>query len=236
MISLIKKVLGEKFKRSIKEQLGVPGLHVTLQMLKSRGFDPKFVIDGGAYEGQWAIDFLEVFPGTKILMLEAQASKADRLNKVIEQYPSVQWHNALLSAEDGKKLFFIEDETASHVDTSIKDAEGGHVSETIDAIIERKKLNLPDFIKLDVQGFELEVLAGAEKSLANAEFCLLEVSLLNIGNDPLLIDVITFMDKRNFQAYDICQFMRRPYDKALHQIDLLFIKKDSALIKDKRWN
>lgn len=35
IISFIKKILGKKIKRSVKEQLGVPGLHGSLQMLKS---------------------------------------------------------------------------------------------------------------------------------------------------------------------------------------------------------
>ncbi len=87
-----------------------------------------------------------------------------------------------------------------------------------------------------MQGHELEVLKGAEKSLAHAEVCLLEVSLMDLGDDtPLLLDVVNFMDDKNFTAYDICQFVRRPFDKALIQMDMFFVKKDSFLIGDKRW-
>ena len=91
-------------------------------------------------------------------------------------------------------------------------------------------------MKLDVQGHELEVLNGATKSLAHAEICLLEVSLLNLGdNNPLLAEMISFMDVNHFQAYDISQFMRRPFDNTLYQLDLFFVKKDSALVASKRW-
>jgi hypothetical protein len=65
---LLKFILSDRVKRSIKEQLGVPGLHHTLVQLKQRGYQPNFVIDGGAYEGQWTLDFLEVFQRNRVMM------------------------------------------------------------------------------------------------------------------------------------------------------------------------
>jgi hypothetical protein len=38
---------------------------------KKRGYQPKFVIDGGAYQGEWTVTFKEVFPAASILMIEA---------------------------------------------------------------------------------------------------------------------------------------------------------------------
>ncbi len=43
------------------------------------------------------------------------------------------------------------------------------------------------------------------------------------------------MDERNFQLYDISQIMRRPYDYAIFQMDVLFVKKDSIVIEKKVW-
>ncbi|MFN9709928.1 MAG: FkbM family methyltransferase [Bacteroidota bacterium] len=233
---IIKLLLSFKTKRSIKEKLGVPGLHASLLLLKQRGYHPEFVIDGGAYEGYWTLDFLEVFPDAKILMIEAQLSKSDKLDKIVKQYPGVEKHHCLLSDTDGRMLQFHENETASQVVCNEFVVTNSRASESLDALLERRSLPSPDFIKLDVQGFELEVLKGGENALKTAEFCLLEVSLLDIGNEPLLNDVLSFMNNRGFQAYDICQLMRRPYDNALYQIDLLFIRKDSRFIADKRWN
>ena len=88
-----------------------------------------------------------------------------------------------------------------------------------------------------MQGHELEVLKGAEKSLAHGEVCLLEISLLDLGeSQPLLAEMINYMDAKNFQAYDISQFMRRPFDKVLFQIDMFFVKNNSSLIHSERWN
>lgn len=227
----------EAFKRRIKENLGVPMLHWSLMNIKRLGFKPSFVVDGGAYQGEWTKEFLEVFPQTKILMLEAQSSKEPFLKRVCLSYPAVQYHIALLSSEDGKELNFVENETAS---TVVNHSEGACIkktSESIDRILQQKGLEYPELIKLDVQGFELEVLKGAENALRHAEFCLLEVSLLDYGlAAPSVLDTMNFMDTRGFQAYDICKLMRRPFDTALDQMDMLFINKNSKLISEKRWS
>jgi FkbM family methyltransferase len=61
-----------------------------------------------------------------------------------------------------------------------------------------------DFLKADVQGYELEVLRGAEKSLASALGCELEVSFLEIyRNQPLFAEVDTFMRQRGFFLADL---------------------------------
>jgi FkbM family methyltransferase len=235
-MQFLKKLIPFSYKRDIKEQLGVPSFHWSLQNIKRLGFTPSFVVDIGAYEGYWTRDFLEVFPDTKILMLEAQSSKAPKLQSVCNEFSNTQYHIALLSPEDGKEFSFFESETASHVTADVSLGTKKINGESLDMILERKGLPFPEFLKLDVQGFELEVLKGGAKSLAHAEFCLMEVSLLDLDSTPLILELMNYMDSKGFQAYDICQFMRRPYDRALYQIDLLFIRKTSKLIAERRWN
>lgn len=196
------------------------------------------ILDIGAYEGLWTLDVLEVFPDAKVLMVEAQDGKESFLKAVKEKHAHVNYAISLLSSEDGVLKSFAENETSSAVITI--EEPGGHYrhikSKSLDMLLKEKKSLLPDLLKLDVQGHVMEVLRGAEKALANAEICLLEISLLDLGeNVPLLADMLTFMDKRDFQAYDISQFIRRPYDKALFQIDMFFVKKNSIVIANKCW-
>jgi FkbM family methyltransferase len=204
--------------------------------LKKIGYTPKNVLDIGAYEGHWSRDFLCVFPNTNILMLEAQESKRLILEKFANQYENVHVAIALLSDEDGKSMNFIENETASHISHVNSSNSNIKYSRKVDSVLSDLASESPDFIKIDVQGHELEVLRGAEKVLKDCIFCLLEVSLLSLGNEPPLIEVMNYMDENGFQLYDISQFMRRPYDKALYQSDFLFIKKNSTFISQKRWD
>ena len=236
-MKLLKKILSEKYKRGIKEQLGVPSLHWSLLNLKLNGFSPTVVVDAGAYEGNWALDLLEVYPSAKVLMIEAQKNKEQILKKVTAKNNNVDYSISLLSSKSGLLKGFEESETASHV----VENELGNVSytlhtQTLDELLQQKSFPYPDLLKMDVQGHELEVLKGAEKSLHHSEVCLLEVTLLDLGHSfPLLAEILGFMDSKNFQAYDISQFIRRPFDKALYQMDMFFVKKDSDLLSVKQW-
>ncbi len=62
----------------------------------------------------------------------------------------------------------------------------------------------------------------------------MEVSLIELykGN-PLLHEVIAFMHERGFLCYDIPTLMRRPKDRTLWQVDMIFVKASSPLVKDK---
>lgn len=237
MLKLIKKLFPHSFKNTIKDHLGVPSLRWALKNLKKAGYNPKVVYDIGAYEGYWTREFLEVFHGAEVYMFEAQTKKEKYLKNVTDSIPNTHYAIALLGAQDGTEVQFVEAETGSHVvknDTEI--SKWNRKTSTLDCLYENNKWPLPDFLKLDVQGFELEVLKGGAKTLQAAEFCLLEITLLDVGGGaPLLIDVVNYMQQQQFQAYDISQFIRRPYDKALWQIDMLFVKKSSPYISEKRW-
>lgn len=240
MVNKLKRLFPEKWKRKVKDDLGVPSLHRTLQHLKSVDFTPDHVVDGGAYEGQWALDFLEVFPATKILMIEAQESKKDKLDDLCSQNASLKFYIGLLSGENDKTFSFMENETASHIEDMPTISGEYTVRElktiTLDKLMEQTNFGPVNFLKLDVQGHESEVLRGSKVALASAEFCLLEVTLLELGeNSVLFIDLANQMADFGFQIYDITQLMRRPFDNALYQMDVLFVRKNSKFISDKRW-
>jgi len=61
-----------------------------------------------------------------------------------------------------------------------------------------------DFLKIDVQGYELEVLKGAENALKNSRGCELEVSFIEIYRDqPLFAEIDFFMRARGFFLADL---------------------------------
>jgi hypothetical protein len=146
----------------------------------------------------------------------------------------------LLGAESQEKVQFNEAETASSVLTEqVKQnfRMNSYPMTTVDTIV-HKHFNScpPDFLKLDVQGYELEVLKGAEKSLTQMQLILAEVNLLDIHkNVPLLAEVVGWLNERDWVAYDICGLTRRPLDQALWQAYFIFVPRNSPLISDKRW-
>jgi hypothetical protein len=102
-------------------------------------------------------------------------------------------------------------------------------TKTLDGILVAGKYPSVDFIKLDVQGYELEVLKGAALAMKQSEAVLLEASVVPINSGcPLIAEVIAFMTSNGFVLFDFCSQIRRK-DGVLWQTDLLFLKASSSI-------
>lgn len=105
---------------------------------------------------------------------------------------------------------------------------------TVDQVVGQSQA--PDFLKLDIQGYEFEVLQGAVQTLPQISAILAEVNLIDIHKDVHLLDEVIMLPRsHDFVAYDICGIARRPLDKVLWQADFIFVPFNSHLRVDKRW-
>ena len=240
-IRRISALVPDQWKSHLKTALfEAPDTEASLRRMQRLGFNPAVVIDVGAYIGEWARDLKRIFPGARILMVEPQPSHLDRLRAVAAAFNGVELAPVLLGAQERGSVPFHMCESASSV--LMESARPTVVSTisvpmtTLDKVTANTVFVRPDFIKLDVQGYELEVLRGGELALASAEAVLMEVNLLGIlDGAPLFHEATQFMSERGFQVYDICTFFRRPYDGALWCMDVIFVRSSSPLVASKRW-
>ncbi|AXY77103.1 FkbM family methyltransferase [Paraflavitalea soli] len=240
MASLL-SLIPDSVKRKIKLQLGAPHIYWSIENLKRNGFAPKVIADVGAYEGEFTTEVYKTFPDATFYMFEANPQKEAGLKEVTGKYPG---HTKLfmncLGSKAGQDVSFHLMETASSV---LDEHFDQHVpaialkTETLDNIFSKEGIVKVDMIKLDVQGYEVEILKGFEKYLPTLDVIVTEVSLLDIHKGvPLFRDVVNFMYDYGFVAYDICSVSaRRPLDQALWQTDLIFVKENSAFRADKRY-
>jgi FkbM family methyltransferase len=245
LVEVAKRVMSplfpEKWKRYIKgEFFQVPDTETSLRRIKRLGFNPAVAIDVGAYVGHWTRSFKQIFPDAQVLMIEPQASKTSALSKVRSELPNLELRVALLGAKTETSVGFCESETASSVltEAGIRRPPTTHMAmTTLDAITEGGPFARPNFIKLDVQGYEIEVLRGSARTLELAEAVLMEVNLLRLHEGaPLFHESAEYMGKRGFQVYDLCSLIRRPYDGAVWQADVIFVRNSSPLISSNRWS
>ena len=91
-------------------------------------------------------------------------------------------------------------------------------------------------LKLDLQGYELEALAGGERTLAATDVVLTEVSFFAQAYEPPIARLVAFLAARQFELYDICALGGRRRDGRARQGDFVFARKGSALSADTRWS
>lgn len=211
-----------------------------LHKLRDCGFRCRFAIDGGAATGGWASEFREVFPESRLLLVEPRDDCQSSLTRIASSFENVVVAQTLLGRETGLADLHVHADQSSILKNS-RQLEFGTSQRcpmtTLDALVQRLGLPWPDLIKLDLQGAELLCLDGAARSLAHAEVVMMEVSFLSLyAGSPLIGDVIPYMTDRGFRCYDISGLWRRPLDNALAQGDFIFVKTDSPLVADSRWS
>ena len=204
-----------------------------LRSHKENGFSPAAIIDCGAYIGEWTRMIKNIYPSSKVLMIEANPEKEINLQAVQGEYPqTVDYAVSLLGAENRTNVKFYKMESGSSILEEQSSAPRDILllpMKTLDEIADEKGFSDAAFIKIDVQGYEIEVLKGATKILKRAELVLLEVSFIQYNKgSPLIGDVVNFMSDHGFAVYDIGDLARWGTDSTLVQGDLFFIKQDST--------
>lgn len=212
-----------------------PHMRHGLLDLRRRGFAPRGIVDIGAFEGNWSLMAHEIWPDAGLVLIEANQQKHPRLERIAED-KGFRLERALLGPQDGLEVTFHVMESGSSVYEENSPLEREAVTlrtRRLDDVVQAA--DTPDLIKMDVQGYELEVLRGGLETLARAQAVLIELSLIEINQGaPILHEALDFMAGHGFVTFDIFEFHRRPLDGALNQIDVLFVRADAALRADKR--
>ncbi len=214
-------------------------LKPVLEDIAARGFCPKHVLDVGANHGWWSEIAKEVFPHAKFTLIEPQESMKPYLDSFCRKNPGARWINAGAGSEIGVADFKILLDTESSsflcppVGMNLSDIQERQTRMvTLDSIVFDTAQPLPDMVKVDVEGFELEVLRGAQRLLASraVELFLIEVAFFRFrSGQPLFTEVVRFMAEQDYHAYDLTYFCRRPFDGALGLAEVVFAKGDGIL-------
>jgi len=193
--------------------------------IKKNSIPINVVYDIGAYNGEWINNYSKIFKNAKCFLFEANEHHKDELNKTPHKAYCV-----LLSDEEKEISFYSKNNTG---DSYYREMTGFYDKDIPKVIMSQKldnfclKNNIPDadFIKIDTQGSELDILRGGINALSKAKIVLLECPVLkyNLGA-PKFDDYIDFMESNNFYPSDIIQ--RHFLDFKLIQMDIMFVRYD----------
>lgn len=215
----------------------------TLQTLRDRGFQPAFVIDGGANVGDFARETARHFPAARFELIEPQPGckpRLDTLSKVLD----ARVHPCALTSDSETHSIHLRTDasqtsTGAHVVDPDAPDQSGVISVpaiTLDALFGGKWS--PDqrgLLKLDLQGFELEALRGGMNTLVNIDVILIEVSFYRLSKEPSIAELIAFLSDAGFELHDIASISARQRDNRAYQADFLFVRAGSLLTKDTAW-
>lgn len=227
-------IIPGKIERALSKVIGKSSAlsheEAAYRRLLQKGWRPGAIVDVGAYQGDWTRLARRLFPDAPILMVEAQEGKAAGLRMLASELENIAFASAVLGSSPGLEVTFYEMGTGSSYFPEQSNAprtERTYVTRTLDELA--SDLPAPLFLKADVQGAELEVLAGGTETLERCELVQLEVALLPYNRGaPNLLDVLEYMDERGFVPLDISGFSR-PNGVDLVQIDILFAPRTSDL-------
>lgn len=212
------------------------------QLLNKKWFpktDIKLVIDVGANEGQFIRTSLALMPDTKILAFEPNPESVLKLQQANWNAMQVQIFNlALGSCQDYLPLNVAEFSPASSLLKNSQQLNQEFPNLLTDKVISveidrldniLKKLDIPLFdksllLKIDVQGFELEVLKGATELFKKISVILCEVNLASLYEEQCSFnEIIFFLYQNNFRLIDIGQAIRSRSNEEILYMDLAFI-------------
>ena len=202
------------------------------------------IIDIGANEGQYAKETRRIGYAGKIISIEPTKKAHSALEK--NACGDVNWEiyqRCALGNIDGETLINI---AGNSVSSSILEMGKQH-KETVPAsqYVAQEKVTIKRLddifescsngsnnilLKIDVQGFEREVLAGAKKSIPQIAAVRLELSLteLYVG-ETLFSYYIDLFNKFGFDLWDIQPGFRDPKTGRLLQFDGTFVKSKLSL-------
>ena len=217
----------EKTKlRNLGNENLLPFDHIMyLASMKKTNIIPEVIYDIGACVLHWHKEAAKIWNNSKYFIFEAMHESSflyeekqlpyhcgvltDYDNKIVDFYQNTE--------HPGGNSYYLENPDVnpeahdyfneSHCRTK--------VGMKLDTIVKQKSWPLPNMIKMDIQGAELDVLKGADMCLNHATDLILELQHTEYNkNAPSAKEVIEYLKEKGFQL--ITKFTETPYDGDYH--------------------
>ncbi|HEX3523361.1 MAG TPA: FkbM family methyltransferase [Stellaceae bacterium] len=195
------------------------------------GLDIATVVDIGANKGQFALFATAVFPAAIIYSFEPLEEAAARFRKVFGEEVTLfetaigprETETAIYVSRraDSSSLLPITKQSQVFPGTELKEKRIIHVA-PLTNYLRPENIRAPALLKIDVQGYELEVLSACELLLPLFQFVYVELSYVELyGGQALAGQVIRHLAEREFQLLGVYNQSTDPYGKPV-QADFLF--------------
>lgn len=197
--------------------------------LRRHGFAPRTLVDVGVGSGTPVL--YDAFPEAELVLVEPLAEFETDLQRLVASRGGL-YLLAALGAEPGQRALHVE--PGNRLKSSLLERTAltvtGHPLETrsvpvttLDRLREEHRLQPPFGLKLDTEGFELEVVRGATRFLDDTLFVIAEVSVApRFEGGYAFADFVAALAARGFRACDVLEVARGSRTPETPYVDLLF--------------
>jgi FkbM family methyltransferase len=158
-----------------------------VQSLDTDGVAFATVIDVGANMGQFARAAIGRWPEATVISFEALPEEVQLLEAALATFPQVEVHAVAVGATDGTTMFYPhrhrQSSSALRVTPSVSGERWAHElpatvvpQQSLDTVFAGRSIERPALLKIDVQGYEMEVVSGGGGVLRQVDAIVIEVA------------------------------------------------------------
>lgn len=218
-------------------------LNSFFKILAETGFAPRLVFDIGANYGTWTNSAKHYFPSSQYILFEPNPSIVPVLKSNLTDSPLISIVEKGIGAITETRAFTIHARNDSGNFIMNKKIAGEYGFEqipidmiSVDDFVEQSNLKeVPDIIKIDAEGLDLDVLQGMKRTcFGKTELIFIEAAVLEPTFSNSISTVFKIMDEGGYAMVDQTD-VNRPFGfKGLWLMELAFVLKDGEIIKKLR--
>jgi FkbM family methyltransferase len=216
-------------------------LYTFYSNLQAIGYTPKHIVDVGANHGTWTREALKYFPDANYTLLEPQSWMEKSIKDILIENPKVKFNAVGAGDKEGSFKFTLvdRDDSCTFIITEEEAVLKGFQQVevpvvTLNDFLPKTKLPIPDIIKIDAEGLDLQVLKGASNYFGNTEIFLIEAGVVNKSLENSLVNVVNYMDQNGYKLFEITDLNRPFKPQILWLVELAFVK-NGGIIDSYEW-
>lgn len=222
---------------SYDQKKGAPGNKDVVRRIKAYLPSSPVIVEAGTYDGKDTVELSKLLPKAKIYTLEPIPELFSKSATAIKNCANVRLYNKALSDQTGSAIMYTSEERNRPGITSQSSsllAPKDHLKHapntlfkkkieidaiTLDDWAQQNQIDHIDFLKLDIQGYELNVLQASPKLFNTVKVILLEVEFVEAYKGQYLYaDIKDWLENQGFELN--CLYVNSWFG------DALFIRKN----------
>jgi FkbM family methyltransferase len=208
-----------------------------VSMLAQQGRIPSTVLDVGANVGQFAVAAAKLFPNAKVYSFEPVPSSIEELRKNVSKLENVTVYPFALGDAEGEVTLHVAADSRQSSILPTTETGIGLIStaqetdvitvkiSTLDRVFAGVEFQPPVLLKLDVQGYEAQVISGGEQTLKRVNYVVAEAPFEpTYKGEAEFMDIVRMMEEQSFRFEGPISCYSPQGGSRVVEIDALFVR------------